>query len=190
MNLCSTRFNVCWFSFSFPLPYFSAFSLSSHRNPYTCIPLFTTLLCRAFISLKKFVKWVSIKKTLVFFFAFLVFSGKFGQQSFRFRASNECLFWHYYLFVPEPNPVAQMSDWRQFCASPRLDEMKVKWKLMEWWILSKVHPCKLISLSDLVIFFLLSKTYSSSSSSSRASTPPWSCTYVSADLNSDKGVSG
>jgi hypothetical protein len=62
------------------------------------------------------------------------------------------------------------------------------WKIYS--SLSKVSPCKLTQLSDLQIFFLILKTYSSSSSSSRTSTPPWAHTYVSTSLNSDNGVSG
>jgi hypothetical protein len=59
-----------------------------------------------------------------------------------------------------------------------------------YWFLWKVSPSQLISRSDLDIFFLISKTYSSSSSSSTAWTPPLARTYVSAALKSDNGVSG
>ncbi len=59
-----------------------------------------------------------------------------------------------------------------------------------YWFLWKVSPSQLIVRSDLDIFFLISKTYSSSSSSSRAWTPPLARTYVSAALKSDNGVSG
>jgi hypothetical protein len=57
------------------------------------------------------------KKTLIFFFAFPVLSGKFGNQSLRFRVAKTFFFGITIFLYQNKNPVAHLSHWRQFCAS-------------------------------------------------------------------------
>jgi hypothetical protein len=57
------------------------------------------------------------KKTLMFVFAFPVLSGKFGKQSLGFRAAKTFFFGIAAFLYQNKNPVAQLSHWRQFCAS-------------------------------------------------------------------------
>ena len=57
------------------------------------------------------------KKTLIFFFAFPVLSGKFGKQSLRFRAAKTFFFGITVFLYQNQNPVLHMEDWKQFYAS-------------------------------------------------------------------------
>ena len=57
------------------------------------------------------------KKTLIFFFAFLVFSGKLGKQSLRFRAAITFFFVITIILYRNQNPVIQMVHWTQFRVS-------------------------------------------------------------------------
>jgi hypothetical protein len=57
------------------------------------------------------------KKTLIFFLAFAVLSGKFGNQSLRFRPAKTFFFNITIFLYQNKNPVAHMIHWRQFCAS-------------------------------------------------------------------------
>jgi hypothetical protein len=57
------------------------------------------------------------KKTLIFFFAFPVLSGKVGKQSLRFRAAKTFFFGITSFLYQNQNPVNQMVDGRKFCAS-------------------------------------------------------------------------
>jgi hypothetical protein len=62
-------------------------------------------------------KIVSIKKTLIFFFALPVSSGKFGKQFLRFRAAKTFFFGITVFLYQKKNPVAHLGLGRQFCAS-------------------------------------------------------------------------
>jgi hypothetical protein len=55
------------------------------------------------------------KKTLIFFFAFPVLSGKFGKQPSRSPAAIYFFFWHYCLFVPEQNSNAPYGSLETIC---------------------------------------------------------------------------
>jgi hypothetical protein len=57
------------------------------------------------------------KKTLIFFFALPVSSGKFGKQFLRFRAAKTFFFGITVFLYQNKNPVAHLGLGRQFCAS-------------------------------------------------------------------------
>jgi hypothetical protein len=57
------------------------------------------------------------KKTLIFFFALQVLSGKFGSQFLRFRAAKTFFFGITVFLYQKKNPVAHLGLGRQFCAS-------------------------------------------------------------------------
>ncbi len=57
------------------------------------------------------------KKTLIFFFALPVSSGKFGKQFLRFGAAKTFFFGITVFLYQNKNPVAHLGLGRQFCAS-------------------------------------------------------------------------
>jgi hypothetical protein len=57
------------------------------------------------------------KKTLIFFFAFLLLSGKLGKQSLRIRAAKSFIFGITVFLYHYKNPMDHMMHGRQFCAS-------------------------------------------------------------------------
>jgi hypothetical protein len=59
-------------------------------------------------------KIVAIKKTLIFFFAFLVLSGKLRKQSLKFRAAIYFIFGITIFLCQDKNPVDHMIHWRRF----------------------------------------------------------------------------
>ena len=66
-------------------------------------------------------------ETCFSFFIFIVLNGKLGPifQDAQVPCSNNFLFWHYAFLYQNKNPVAHMSDWRQFCAS--LKKGRTEW---------------------------------------------------------------
>jgi hypothetical protein len=53
---------------------------------------------------------------LIFFFAFLLLSGKLGKQSLRFRAAKTFFFGITAFLYQNKNPAGQMVCWEQFYA--------------------------------------------------------------------------
>ncbi len=136
---------------------------------------------RAFISLEKFVSWNEMK-CMVSKFKWNEMKWNFSHFSTvhvkwklmkLFFINDREMRWHEVKFM-------KFDETRPWKPRKRFIEFYQKSVLVN----------KVAKLSDLRIFFLISKTYSSSSSSSRTSRPPWSRIYVSTSLNSDNCVSG
>jgi hypothetical protein len=62
-------------------------------------------------------KIVAIKKTVIFFFAFPLSSGKFGKQSLRFRAAKTFFFGITVFLYQNKNPADHLICWKQFYVS-------------------------------------------------------------------------
>ncbi len=90
------------------------------------------------------------KKTVIFFFAFPLSSGKFGKQSLRFRAAKTFFFDITIFLYQNQNPVAHMIHWRQFCTSLNSDDTPPMLVVLLLLLSMTVHLAFELSLNCII----------------------------------------